>query len=117
MQRVDDQSFNMQTGWISPTTLAGAWQNYNLTLFHGFGYRVMPDGVVKLRGMVKSGTTGTAVYNLPLNLRPIRHLLTTSQCSGGICRIDIRSDGDIRIYASANAWVSLDNISFLPGQF
>lgn len=112
-----------------PSSYAG-WTN--LTLQNGWVYYTSPayystpqytkgsDGVVSLKGLIKSGTgtSGTIITTLPVGYRPSARLLYgTVSGSQVYTRFDILPTGDIMIVGTANSgWLSLDNIHFVAEQ-
>lgn len=100
------------TGWIAPTLLNG-WSNFGGG--HAVaGYRRM-NGVVHLKGLIKSGTIGgVAALNLPAGFRPAEQLLLpgadgTNATNG---RIDIYPNGDVQMVSGNNAFFGLNGICF-----
>jgi hypothetical protein len=103
-----------------------AWNN--LTLQNGWvivaGYAVPqytkgPDGIVKVKGLIGSGTTtaGTVITNLPAGYRPAAASLQSADCATIYCRFDVEANGDIvtRDNVSAN-WSALEGITFMAEQ-
>lgn len=112
--------------WIAPNLLNG-WLNYGSS-WPGAGYRKGRDGMVKLRGLVKSGTGGisTPIFVLPQGYAPEgtsstgELFIQPASVSGGFgyARVDVLGDGSVAIIAygpsASNAFVSLAGISFYP---
>lgn len=101
--------------WIAPTLL-NSWVNFDTSLYSAAGYRKVGD-LVELRGLVKSGTIGLAVFNLPVGYRPTRshHLPVAANDAYGTCRVNGSSGGapgDVVASAGSVSWFSLDNIRF-----
>ena len=94
------------------------WVNYNTASFPAGQYTKTSDGVVHLRGLLKSGTTGggSVVGTLPSGFRPKQRLLLYSVNNGEQARIDVLPDGRIVATTAYNGWLSLDAISFMPEQ-
>ncbi|MEB4593419.1 hypothetical protein VSS37_20750 [Candidatus Thiothrix sp. Deng01] len=100
-----------QENWVAPTLLNG-WVNYGGG-FNDAGYFKDSFGIVHLRGLVKSGQTQKAIFNLPNGYRPARrelHAACTNPDSIG--RIDIATNGDVIMQTGNNGWISLDGITF-----
>jgi hypothetical protein len=84
------------------------------------GFRKYPDGRVRLRGIVKGGTIGSAasgiVFTLPVGYRPPTNtttelaFATISFDAFGECRI--RADGSVVAWAGNNSWFALEDIEF-----
>lgn len=72
-------------------------------------------GVVHLSGMVKNGSSLTAVImNLPAGYRPAYTHYFASVSNDVFARLDVRNSGDVAVGASSGSttYVSLDGISF-----
>lgn len=98
------------------------------------------NGVVHLKGMIKSGTDAVAMFTLPAGYRPAENHIfactgivvneTTGAASAGTAhthpvpmgqvsyRVDILSDGTVKKQMStgANGWVSLSGVNFVAEQ-
>jgi type II secretory pathway pseudopilin PulG len=111
--------------------LQNSWVNYSTASYNGAQYAKGPDGVVSLRGLIKSGVTTrfTSVGTLPAGYRPAKRLLfmtgginTTGGYAGQIpARLDVFPDGTIQILNLAsdslgNGWLSLEGIHFYAEQ-
>jgi hypothetical protein len=105
--------------WISPGAMGGGWVNFG-SGYEGFGYRKMPDGSVRLRGLIKSGATGVGnpVFNLPVGFRPAAHQIMLGAASGGVADIRVYSTGDVVVNGyfagGGNGSVSFGMIAFMP---
>lgn len=106
-------------GWITPSGLLGGWSNYGAG-YEAFGYRLMPDGTVRLRGLIKGGASGfaNAFFTLPVGYRPSAAQIMLGAASGGIADVRVFAGGEVCVYGffsgGTNASVSLGMISFLP---
>ncbi|MBY0202986.1 MULTISPECIES: hypothetical protein [Paenibacillus] len=107
--------------WITPTLLNG-WINYSAA-YQPPGYYKDSQGVVHLRGLISSGTsgTGTFIFNLPVGYRPKRAILFNTLTSNGttlvVATLEIASNGVVYLgFAGGNTWLNLENISFLAEQ-
>jgi hypothetical protein len=96
--------------WIAPTLL-NSWVNFGGG-FNNAGYYKDPFGVVRLRGMVKSGVVGNAVFNLPAGYRPANEELFVAISNGALGRVDVYPSGDVGATSGSNAWFSLDGLTF-----
>lgn len=101
---------------VPPTAapqLLNGWQDFGGT-FAGAGYRRRSDGRVSLRGLVKGGSVGAAVFVLPEGFRPQADERFVSTGGGGsVALVFVRSSGAVEVGAGANnASVSLSGISF-----
>lgn len=102
--------------WVTPA-LSNSWVAYSATEPPA-AYRIMPDNTVRLRGSIKSGATGVAIFTLPAAYRPsapTREVFVTIG-GAGLCEIDVGADGVVKVaqYLSggSNAFVSLAGITF-----
>ncbi|NOV28012.1 hypothetical protein E5S69_31495 [Cupriavidus necator] len=96
--------------WIAPTLL-NSWVNFGGG-FNNAGYYKDLSGVVHLRGMVKSGVIGNAVFNLPAGYRPANEELFVAISNGALGRVDIYPSGDVGATSGSNSWLSLDGMTF-----
>lgn len=107
----------------------GSWTNLALqygwvTYSAGFAspqYAKGADNIVRLKGLVRAGTTtdGTVIANLPAGYRPkdgSRALIGTVCNPNVYCRIDVLPNGNVELYFSNNGWTSLDSVTFLAEQ-
>lgn len=108
--------FRQDTGWIAPTLLNG-WIDYGAT-FSTAAYR-RRNGITYLDGLIKNGTIGAVVFNLPLRFRPrslTRLFPSVDGTNTANARIDIGDNGDVVVVAGNNGFVSLAGISFPADQ-
>jgi hypothetical protein len=78
-------------------------------------FRKMPDGTVRLKGLMTPGTGGLACFTLPPGYRPARPVYMTAGIMNSTpnwCRIDIDSNGVV-VPNSPVGWVAWDGFSFL----
>lgn len=91
-----------QNGWVnygSGWQVAGFWKD--------------PFSVVRLRGLVKSGTVGSALATLPPGFRPLVSETFSTISNGALGRVDVLTNGAIvPAPPSNNTYVSLSGISF-----
>lgn len=107
------------TGWVAPT-LTNSWVNYG-DVFAPIGYRMQAGKIVRLRGLMKSGTVnagGTApAFTLPAGYRPeYQQLFIVMTGSNTLGRVDVKTNGEVFVAVGNNAFVALDNISFVATQ-
>jgi hypothetical protein len=101
----------LQDAWIAPTLLNG-WVNYS-TEYNSAGYFRDKQGIVHLRGLVKTGTIGSIIFNLPAGYRPEhRELMVVQTNPNTVGRCDVDTSGNIIAFSGNNAWFSLDGITF-----
>lgn len=96
--------------WQAVTYL-NAWTSYGST-YAPAGYRKDSQGRVHLRGLVASGTIGTAIFSLPVGYRPVYRVLFVTISNSAIARCDVDTNGDVIAYNGSNAWFALDGLSF-----
>lgn len=89
-------------GWVSDTASPA-------------GFRKFPNGVVQLRGAVKSGTAGLTIFTLPVGYRPPAQVNFISGGTVGTVRA-VFADGTMVVSAGVStSFVTLDDISFDTG--
>ena len=97
-------------GAWTPLTLANSWANFGAGTVPA-AYRVIGD-TVDLRGVIKSGTTGTPVATLPIH--PALIEIFSVQADSGGARVDVNEMGQIIVWSyfsgGTNARVSLSGI-------
>lgn len=103
---------DLQPGpWQAPA-LVNSWVNFG-SGYQDAGYYKDQFGIVRLRGMIMSGTVGAACFVLPVGYRPAARVLLSTISNGAAGRVDVYTTGEVApISPSANAWVSLENLSF-----
>ena len=98
--------------WTAPTLL-NSWVNFG-SPFTPAGYYKDPTGRVHLRGLVKSGSSASAIiFTLPAGFIPANTHVFAAVSNEAIC--DLRVDTSGNVFANAGGsttWVSLDGISF-----
>lgn len=95
--------------WLAPS-LTNGWVNYGGT--RDAGYRKL-GGMVELRGVVKDGTPGTQIFQLPEGFRPAAAEVFAVNCQGGPTRLDVNPDGSVvQFYAADNDNLSLSGVRF-----
>lgn len=105
------QATVFDTSW-NPFAYLNGWVDYGVP-YSPCGYRLLPNGLVLLKGLVKNGSAAT-MLNLPAGYRPGIQLLLNVQTSPNVaCRVDISTGGDVNHTGGSNGWVSLNGISFL----
>jgi hypothetical protein len=103
------------TGWNN-MTLTNSWVWYG-TIYATAQYKKSTtDNMVTLKGLIRSGTSGTAIVTLPAGFRPKERILYTTVSADAYGRVDIQPNGVVSLQAGSNAWVSLDGITFLAEQ-
>lgn len=88
------------------------WTNYGGG-FQAAGFWIDALGIVHLRGMIQSGTVGSAAFTLPPGFRPVVQELFASMSNLNAGRVDVTSGGAVvPTSPSGNAWCTLSGISF-----
>jgi hypothetical protein len=96
--------------WSSPS-FQNSWVNYGGG-WPTLQYTKASDGVVTIRGLVKSGTIGAVIATLPAGYLPPGQELLAVSSSDLFGRIDIGTNGNIVSQAGSNNWVEL-NFSYI----
>lgn len=103
--------------WITPTLLNG-WELYNVST--PIGYYKDAMGIVRLRGMAKSGSNAKPLFILPIGYRPLNlsehPTITLNETSTLIGNLEIAPEGTIIPYSGGSEWLALDGITFLAEQ-
>ena len=90
-----------------------SWVNHDGAGTEPAGYYKDPWGVVRLRGLVKSGASGTVVFTLPSGYRPPydfqQPIIAGYPNIGGVI---VGANGLVYVYAAATTEVSLHGVSF-----
>lgn len=91
---------------------ANSWTNYgggfNTAAFYKDSFEV-----VRLKGMIKSGTVGAAAFTLPAGYLPVGTTLFSSVSNGSTGRVDVFTNGIVvPTTPTSNAWVTLDGMTF-----
>lgn len=99
------------TAWVAPTLL-NSWVNFGAG-FNNAGYR-KEGTIVRLRGVVKTGTPGatSVVFTLPVGFRPPATELLVVISNDAIGRCDVQSGGSVIATVGSTTYFSLDGISF-----
>lgn len=99
------------------STYQNSWVDYNAPTFPSVAATIRLDGMVMLRGFMRSGSLGTVAFVLPEGYRPAWRIIRANNQNGSFGRIDIYPDGSVIVGAGATNWVTLDNIMFHAGGF
>jgi lysophospholipase L1-like esterase len=100
------------TQWTGLRTAVSVFTNSWVNKAGGYadaGYVLLENGMVKLYGVIKNGTSGLAAFTLPSNLRPATaHLFP----DGNVGTVTVFSNGTVIPATADNTTVSLDGIMF-----
>ena len=97
-------------GFIAPTLLNG-WADFGGS-YNPAGYYKDRFGVVHLRGLVKSGTVGAAIFTLPAGYCPANKEVLSSISNGAIGYYELSNTGNMVLIAGSNVYASLDGLTF-----
>jgi len=89
------------------------WVNFG-SGYHNIAFRKTPDGKVLLRGLAKTGASGTVIFTLPVGYRPPATVLCAVWSSGtALASGVVNTDGTVVASGAAvSTSVSLDTIEF-----
>ncbi len=81
-------------------------------------YTKSADGIVTLKGMIKSGTTTELTYmaKLPPGYRPLKTLAFVTPSNDSVGRVDVGENGYLIFRSGSSAWISLSGISYVAEQ-
>jgi prepilin-type N-terminal cleavage/methylation domain-containing protein len=99
-------------------SLTNGWVVYNASSNATPQYTKAADGIVTLKGLIKSGTTtnGVVLTTLPVGYRPSGIITLATICDDLPCRIDIQADGDVLGRGISATWTSLSGLNFVAEQ-
>ena len=113
------QAATMTTPAFTPLTLVNGWANYG----NGSAGAAVAsiDGIVHLKGGIKTSGTNPVPFTLPVADRPAHDVFVpVDQCNGDNGRLDITPSGVVTVEAEEGVWAnakcltSLDGVSFAP---
>ena len=104
-----DKANKAQEDWITPT-LAAPW--VELSTVQKPGYYKDSIGIVRLKGLVKSGTVNTTIFWLPVGYIPSKDVYFVIIANDKIGEIVVNTVGAVSFRIGETAWVSLDQITF-----
>lgn len=100
-------------GAAGEPAFANSWVNFDTANYGSAGFRKYPDGRVRLRGLIKSGTIPAGVFTLPVGYRPPKQLLFACDTNpGAMADVRIQTDGQVVVQTGSVTWVALDNVEF-----
>lgn len=102
---------------LADSSLSNGWVRYSAT-YNQPGYTKGSDGIVSLKGLIKSGTavSGETIFTLPAGYRPAKTTIFPVVRARDYGRIDILSDGRVIVRYASPTWTSLDGIHFIAEQ-
>lgn len=103
-------------GTGSEPAFQNSWVNFGGTDAVA-GFYMQPDGWVRLKGLVKDGTSTATIFTLPDGYRPPVTIPFTSISASAACTIEVSTTGTvIKTSGGNNSHVSLAGITF-PSQW
>jgi phage minor structural protein len=99
--------------WVYPS-LQNGWINYGGS-FSQVAYKKDPMGFVHIKGMVRSGTIGSACFTLPSGYIPSEQMTRVTNCDTGMARVDVFRDGQVYIQSGSQTWTSVELHPFYVG--
>ena len=106
VQRTGDAFTDWDDGWIYPPLLNG-WVDYGG--YTPTGYRRLPGGIVQISGLVKNGSSNTAVvFTLPEGYRPAHRTIHATFGSNQVYRLNVEGTGNVFFTTGSTAWMSLE---------
>ena len=96
---------------VTPTPYKGI----NYPSYHPYAYNKDAGGYVHLYGMLDQVASGDIIHQLPVGYRPSARLSFSVIGSGytSAARVDVYSNGDVKIENLSGSWISLSGITFL----
>jgi hypothetical protein len=89
------------TAWTA-VTFQNGWVNFG-SGYAEAKYRKVGDRV-EVRGAVKTGTVGTAVFTLPAGFRPPAKIIYTADGNGSYGRLEVGTGGTVTHLTGGNAF-------------
>lgn len=99
--------------WNAPSLL-NSWTYYGAP-FNTPGYWKDPNGIVHLRGVLKPGTYGASMFQLPAGYRPAAQELIgvdTFAAADTMGRIEIQTDGNVIARNGGATFLTIDSVTF-----
>ena len=97
-------------------TFTNSWVNFGAP-FGTAKYSRESNGIIRLSGVVRSGTAGQSIFTLPEGFRPLDTKIFTIINGGVLDRLDITNTGTVtQILTGGNSYVTLDGITFRTDQ-
>lgn len=106
------QGHEWNEGWHTVQTFLNSWVNHSPDIFNSAAYFKDLFGVVHLKGLVKDGTIGQAIFTLPEGYRPSKRELFVTISTNAIGKIYIHTDGNVSAEIGNNTYFSLDGVTF-----
>ncbi|QXH68614.1 phage tail fiber domain-containing protein [Pseudomonas asgharzadehiana] len=107
-----DRATAAQYDWIPITVFTNSWLDYGGGTFSPVSYYKDTDGIVHLRGAIKSGTVAAAAFLLPAGFRPAGNSYFPCVSNNAFGFFNITTGGGVVLQVGSNSYASLDGISF-----
>lgn len=103
-------------GTTGEPAFASGWVNYGDG--RDLAYRLEPDGKVRFKGAIKSGTVafGSAIFTLPAAYRPPQNMYFPLIANDAAAELLITAAGQVYLISGSNAWVDLHPVSYYTDQ-
>jgi hypothetical protein len=103
-----------QNAWteVLDVSMSNSWVNFGGTSVNSVGYYRDSLGRVKGKGVIKSGTIGSAALTLPAEYRPSRRCYFAAVSNGAFGFFTVEENGDVIPQAGNNTYFSLDQMDF-----
>ena len=99
--------------WQAPALLNG-WIAFDAA-HNDAGYWKDPHGVVHLRGMMKNGAIGAAIFIMPAGYRPPRRELFATISNGALGFLYVDPTGVVVPFTGSNVYFAIDGVTFRAG--
>lgn len=106
-----DVTYQTTSNVYTPAVLLNSWVNVGIP-YYDAAYHKDANGLVRLRGMIKSGATTTTAFSLPIEYRPVSSMIFASIGNDVIAKILVDANGDVVLFGDTSTGISLDNIAF-----
>ena len=108
--QLDGKASKTLPPWIAPTLL-GTWVNYGAPEAT-VGYYINALGEVIIKGMVKDGTIGTAIFQLQVGYRPLENQRRACVSIDAFSESYVDPSGNVITSNGVATWFSISGISF-----
>ena len=100
---------------IPVTAFLNGWTNFDATSYESLCYWKDGEGCIHVQGVVKDGTAGSIIFQLPANYRPRfnQDRACTANNTGDNAAVRIYSDGNVQQLSGGNLQIHL-GFSFKP---
>ena len=107
----------IDTDWQTVSSFDNSWLAFNATSYP-VGYKRHGDGLVSLRGVIKSGTIGSNAFTLASGYRPTHQIfLPAIANSATLVELLLNTNGNVAVNVTTNdsnaqTWTSLSGCRF-----